>query len=66
MFGCLSACSASNATSGEGDTPAEQQAELRAPQCGKHAEYCAEVRRTSFGIPHVVAANEKGLGYGLG
>lgn len=28
--------------------------------------YWAEVRRTSFGIPHVRAANERGLGYGLG
>lgn len=29
-------------------------------------ELSAEVRRTSFGIPHVKADNEKGLGYGLG
>ncbi len=28
--------------------------------------YVAEVRRTSFGIPHIKAANEKGLGYGVG
>jgi acyl-homoserine-lactone acylase len=28
--------------------------------------YCAEVRRTSFGVPHVKAGNEKGLGYGIG
>lgn len=28
--------------------------------------YSAEVRRTSFGIPHVVAKDEAGLGYGSG
>lgn len=43
---------------------AETQAEVRPPRCGK--EYCAAVRRTAFGIPHVLAADEKGLGYGLG
>ena len=26
----------------------------------------AEVRRTSFGIPHIIANDEKGLGYGVG
>jgi len=30
------------------------------------AAYKAEVRRTSFGVPHVKADNEKGLGYGIG
>lgn len=29
-------------------------------------EYSAQIRRTSFGIPHVLAENEAGLGYGLG
>ncbi|MBL8271729.1 penicillin acylase family protein [Steroidobacter sp.] len=29
-------------------------------------QYSAEVRRTSFGIPHVKANNEAGLGYGIG
>lgn len=28
--------------------------------------YSAEIRRTSFGIPHVVAKDEAGLGYGSG
>ena len=26
----------------------------------------AEVRRTSYGIPHIIANDEKGLGYGVG
>jgi acyl-homoserine-lactone acylase len=26
----------------------------------------AEIRRTSFGIPHIIANDEKGLGYGIG
>ncbi|KAA8693273.1 3-oxo-C12-homoserine lactone acylase PvdQ [Pseudomonas caricapapayae] len=26
----------------------------------------AEIRRTAFGVPHIVAANERGLGYGIG
>ena len=26
----------------------------------------AEIRRTSFGIPHIIANDEKGLGYGVG
>jgi len=30
------------------------------------AAYKAEVRRTSFGVPHIKADNEKGLGYGIG
>jgi acyl-homoserine-lactone acylase len=36
--------------------------------CRKPAQpaYSAEVRRTSFGIPHIVAANELGIGYGAG
>lgn len=29
-------------------------------------EFSAEVRRTSFGIPHVKASDEAGLGYGIG
>ena len=29
-------------------------------------QYSAEVRRTSFGIPHVKASDEAGLGYGIG
>jgi len=65
LLGSLSACSAPSAADEDGGS-AQQPAELRAPRCGKRSEYCAEVRRTSFGIPHVVAANEKSLGYGLG
>ena len=29
-------------------------------------DYAARIRRTSFGIPHIDAADERGLGYGLG
>lgn len=28
--------------------------------------YAAEIRRTEFGVPHIKAADEKGLGYGIG
>lgn len=37
--------------------------------CGSGGDdplYSAQVRRTSFGIPHVVADNVKGVGYGIG
>lgn len=39
--------------------------------CGAHAlaqpeEIRAEIRRTSFGVPHIRAADERGLGYGIG
>ncbi|UXH77098.1 penicillin acylase family protein [Roseateles amylovorans] len=30
------------------------------------ATFSAEIRRTQFGIPHIKAADEKGLGYGVG
>ena len=26
----------------------------------------AEIRRTSFGVPHILASDERGLGYGIG
>ena len=29
-------------------------------------EFAAQIRRTSFGIPHIEAENEKGLGFGTG
>ena len=29
-------------------------------------QYAAEIRRTSFGIPHIVAADEAGMAYGVG
>ncbi len=29
-------------------------------------EFAAEIRRTTYGIPHIVARDEAGLGYGLG
>ncbi len=31
-----------------------------------HQAARAEIRRTGFGVPHIVAANERGLGYGIG
>jgi acyl-homoserine-lactone acylase len=66
LLASLSACGANSIDNRDEDGLAERQAELRAPQCGNHSQYCAEVRRTSFGIPHIVAGNEKGLGFGLG
>lgn len=50
-------------------------AALNLAGCGKGSDdetkaqsptYSAEIRRTSFGIPHVVASDHAGLGYGLG
>lgn len=29
-------------------------------------EASAQIRRTSFGVPHILAENERGLGYGIG
>lgn len=45
---------------------------LVALSCSAHAreappgEARAEIRRTSFGVPHIVARDERGLGYGIG
>jgi acyl-homoserine-lactone acylase len=36
------------------------------PSTGTTGHYAAEVRRTAFGVPHIKAANEAGLGYGVG
>lgn len=33
---------------------------------GAVSRYSAEIRRTSFGIPHIKASDEAGLGYGVG
>lgn len=30
------------------------------------ADTSAQIRRTSFGVPHIVAKDERGLGYGVG
>ena len=30
------------------------------------SEVSAEIRRTTFGVPHIRAADERGLGYGIG
>ncbi|QPF71548.1 hypothetical protein G8A07_00500 [Roseateles sp. DAIF2] len=51
----LSACGGG----GDGSNPAD------APTTGA-AQYEAELRYTSYGVPHVKAANFKGLGYGYG
>ncbi|MBL8268600.1 acylase [Steroidobacter sp.] len=32
----------------------------------REPEFSAEIRRTSFGIPHVLARDEAGIGYGIG
>jgi acyl-homoserine-lactone acylase len=40
--------------------PRETVAEAPAPR------FSAEIRRTSFGVPHVVAEDEAGIGYGIG
>ena len=30
------------------------------------SDVSAEIRRTTFGVPHIRAADERGLGYGIG
>lgn len=30
------------------------------------AQYSAEIRRTTFGVPHILARDDRGLGYGIG
>lgn len=32
----------------------------------KRPTYCAQIRRTAFGVPHIKADDEKGLGFGIG
>lgn len=49
----------STETAGEGE-PSE------AGHDGGEYEYSVEIRRTEFGVPHVRALDEKGLGYGVG
>ncbi|WP_439853064.1 bifunctional acylase PvdQ [Pseudomonas syringae] len=36
------------------------------PQASLHKAASAEIRRTGFGVPHIVADDERGLGYGIG
>jgi acyl-homoserine-lactone acylase len=36
------------------------------PQPGPNATYAADIRRTSFGIPHILARDEASLGFGIG
>ncbi|MGY2287252.1 bifunctional acylase PvdQ [Pseudomonas gingeri] len=31
-----------------------------------HSELSADIRRTTFGVPHILASDERGLGYGIG
>lgn len=38
----------------------------RGPAPATSAKYSAEIRRTSFGIPHILAKDEAGIGYGFG
>jgi acyl-homoserine-lactone acylase len=39
---------------------------LAASASGSPAQTSADIRRTSFGVPHIRADNERGLGYGIG
>ncbi|MBV7548226.1 acylase [Pseudomonas sp. PDM26] len=39
---------------------------LAASASGTPAQASADIRRTSFGVPHIRADNERGLGYGIG
>jgi acyl-homoserine-lactone acylase len=72
-FGCLVGC-AEDGSKGEPNMEASRaQAELRVLHTCEQSSrgkrppaYCAEIRRTSLGVPHIKADNEKGLGYGIG
>ncbi|MFC1641322.1 acylase [Myxococcota bacterium] len=54
------------------ETVLQQSAAYGGTACGqarraqRSGGYCAEVRRTSFGVPHIKAHDELGLGYGMG
>jgi len=37
-----------------------------AAQAGEAGDASAQIRRTSFGTPHILAKDERGLGYGIG
>ncbi len=39
---------------------------LAASASGTPAPTSADIRRTGFGVPHIRAVNERGLGYGIG
>lgn len=39
---------------------------LAASATGTSAQTSADIRRTGFGVPHIRADNERGLGYGIG
>jgi len=41
-------------------------ASIAAQARGSSADASAQIRRTSFGVPHIVAKDERGLGYGIG
>ncbi|AKJ26698.1 penicillin acylase family protein [Caldimonas brevitalea] len=56
LLGVLAAC-------GGGDPPPAPRPEPR-PTPGP--TFAAEIRRTAFGIPHILARDEAGLGYGVG
>ncbi|MET3134063.1 acyl-homoserine-lactone acylase [Oxalobacteraceae bacterium GrIS 1.11] len=62
------ACSGGGGTGGAGDTSGTSGASgtggTPSPVTG--TKYVAEIRRTSFGVPHIKANDEGGLGYGVG
>lgn len=41
-------------------------AHARTPAPAQPREASAEIRRTAFGVPHIRATDERGLGYGIG
>ncbi|MDF2644016.1 MAG: acylase [Pseudomonas sp.] len=41
-------------------------ASVQAVEGAEQRELSAEIRRTGFGVPHIVAQDESGLGYGVG
>jgi len=40
--------------------------EAKPPADLPNTPFAAEIRRTTYGIPHIIANNESGLGYGIG
>lgn len=49
-----------------GACDSDKSSDATAPQPGPNATYAATIRRTAFGIPHILARDEASLGFGVG
>jgi len=68
LLGCLANCSQDDVNKLADNDVAQAQNRLKSgPACNKGSHTAAaEVRRTSFGVPHIKASDERGIGYGIG